>query len=565
VRVTLCYPSLLPGQKANYGLQPLGVLYIAALLRHHGTDVQVIDADVDGLTVPEMVDVILASKPDLVGFSLMTPQLIPALQTCVGLKEARPDLMIVLGGAHIDSTHEDVFSMADCFDFAIYGEGEFALLEALQRIQETGTATLADRLAGVGNVIYRDDQGRVTRNQSRPFLAHLDDLPSVDYDMVDIHKYIIPTMAGRYVISMMLSRGCPFKCTFCDAPITMGKKLRFWSMDRIIRDITHYVEKYDCHNFVFKDSTFTANKKWADQFCDALIAANLNIRWRCNTRVNLVPPPLLEKMKRAGCYVINFGVESGDPQILKTIEKETKIEDVYDAHRRCRKLGIRTYATFLVGNPGETEETVRRTIKVATGIRPNLAMFFVSTAYPGTPLYDQAVAQRMVEPRWWATQAWDPRKNSAFQARWGWTAKGGLTIPGFDSEYWQRTATRAFYLRPYFVWDTLVFTLKNPYFIRHLFNLGKELIPLYKLSWPWKRPPTTQAERDREREKVLARCPSAPTSTYKPRPANGESVAAGVVRAPAQVLQVSNVATSQPRSVLLRVVPSDTASLHSDN
>lgn len=560
MKVTLCYPSLLPGQKANYGLQPLGVLYIAALLRANGIDAEVVDADVDGLTVPEMVSRILDTQPDLVGFSMMTPQLIPGLQTCVGLKEVRPDLPIVLGGAHIDSTHEDVFSMADCFDFAIYGEGEFALLEAVQRLQAPGDAPMWERLAGVGNVIYRNEHGHPVRNAERPFLPNLDVLPSVDYDMVDIRKYVIPTMAGKYVISMMLSRGCPFKCTFCDAPITMGKKLRFWSMDRIIHDIKYYVEKYDCHNFVFKDSTFTANKKWADQFCDALIDAKVSIKWRCNTRVNLVPPPLLEKMKRAGCYVINFGVESGDPTILKTIEKETKIDDVYDAHRRCRKLGIRTYATFLVGSPGETVETVKRTIAVATGIRPNLAMFFVSTAYPGTPLYDQAVAQGMVEPRWWATQAWDPRKNSAFQQRWGWTAKGGLKITGFDSEYWQRAATRAFYLRPYFVWDTLVFTVKNPYFVRHILNLGKELIPLYKLSWPWRRAPKTEVGRAEEREKVLARCPSAPTVTYTRR---APVVATGTLDAAPVTLLTSTTSAREP--IMLRVVPNDGVPMHSDH
>jgi len=518
MRVTLCYPSLLPGQKAKYGLQPLGVLYIAALLKQHGTDVTVIDADIEGLTVDEMTSRILQSEPDLVGFSLMTPQLIPALQTSVRLKEARKDLIIVLGGAHIDSTHADVFSMADCFDCAVNGEGEFTLLEVVQNLQKYGRDNLTKCFEGVGNVIYRDESGHVIQNPSRAFLANLDDLPSVDYDMVDITKYIIPTMTGSYVISMMLSRGCPFKCTFCDAPTTMGKKLRFWSMDRIITDLRFYTKKYGCRNFVFKDSTFTANKKWADQFCDALIDAKLDIKWRCNTRVNLVPEPLLEKMARAGCYVINFGVESGDPGILKTIEKETKIEDVYDAHRRCRKLGIRTYATFLVGSPGETDETVRRTINVATGIRPNLAMFFVATAYPGTPLYDQAVAEGMVEPRWWATQAWDPRKNSAFQARWGWTAKGGLTIPGFDSEYWQQKATRSFYFRPYFIWDTALFTLRNPYFLRHLLNLGKELVPFYKIRWPWKAAAVTDAARDAEREQRLARCPSAPNWDYRPRP-----------------------------------------------
>ena len=132
-------------------------------------------------------------------------------------------------------------------------------------------------------------------------------------------------MAGKYVLSMMLSRGCPFKCTFCDAPITMGTKLRFWSTPRVIADIRHYVEKYGVTNFVFKDSTFTAKKKWAYEFCQALVDSGLKIKWRCNTRVNLVEPPLLELMKKAGCYVINFGVESGSPEILKRIKKEVDL------------------------------------------------------------------------------------------------------------------------------------------------------------------------------------------------------------------------------------------------
>lgn len=511
VKVMLCYPSLLPGQKPKYGLQPLGVLYIAALLKRHGIDVQVLDADVEGLTVEEIVRRILAWGPDLVGFSMMTPQLMTGLEASARLKEAKPDLTIVLGGAHIDSTHGDVFSMADCFDFAIYGEGEHALLEVVQNMERHGRANLTQCLAGVGNVIYKDETGKVIKNHERPFLMDLDSLPSVDYDLVDISKYIIPTMTGKYVISMMLSRGCPFKCTFCDAPITMGKKIRFWSIDRVIADIRFNVEKYNCRNFVFKDSTFTANKKWADAFCDALIASGLNIKWRCNTRVNLVPPPLLEKMKKAGCYVINFGVESGSPEILKNIQKEVNIDAIYDAHKRCRQLGIRTYATFIIGSPGETDATVKESIKVACGIRPNLAMFFVCTAYPGTPLYDQALKAGMVEPRWWATQGWDPKKNSAFQVRWGWTAKGALKIPGLDSEGWQKRATRAFYLRPFFIWDTIVYTVMNPSFLRHIVTLGKELLPFYKIPLPWKK------SRVNEDDRRYSKCPSAPNWDYEHR------------------------------------------------
>ena len=519
MKVTLCYPSLLPGQKPKYGLQPLGVLYIAAVLKRAGFAVEVLDADVDGLTVAEIVERILAGAPDLVGFSAMTPQLITALQCSALLRQKSPNTVVVLGGAHFDSTHEDTYLMADCYDCIVSGEGEYPMLEIAQGLQQYGRENLQRCLAGIGNVIFKDAEGKIVKNERRSFIRELDDLPTVDYDMVDIEKYNIPTMAGRYVVSMMLSRGCPFKCTFCDAPITMGKKLRFWSMERIIQDIKHVVEKYDCRNFVFKDSTFTANKKWAHKFCDALLDAGLQIKWRCNTRVNLVPPDLLDKMAKAGCYVINFGVESGNPEILKRIEKECEIEDVYDAHNRCRKLGIRTYATFLMGNPGETDDTARDTIRVACGIRPSLAMFFVNTAYPGTPLYDWAVEAGAVEPRWWATrEVWDPNKNSAFEARWGWTSRGGLNIPGFDAEVWQKKATRAFYFRPQFMWDTAVFTLKNPYFLRHLINLGFEVLPFYKLDPRrlWRK--RTARNAALEREKISARCPSAPNWDYEPRP-----------------------------------------------
>jgi radical SAM superfamily enzyme YgiQ (UPF0313 family) len=444
----------------------------------------------------------------------MTPQLITALAVSTLLKQARPELPIVLGGAHLDSTKGDVFHMAGCFDFVIHGEGEYPLLQACRNIRDKGVPTpagianLQECVRDIPNVIYRNrETGKVVENPAGAFITELDQLPSVDYDMVDIKKYSIPTMAGRYVLSMMLSRGCPFKCTFCDAPITMGTKLRFWSMDRIIQDIRYYKELHGVSNFVFKDSTFTAKKKWAFEFCQRLIDENLNIKWRCNTRANLVPPPLLELMARAGCYVINFGVESGDPEILKRIEKEVDLDEVVDAFERCRKLGIRTYATFLMGNPGETEETAQRTIDFAKRIRPSLCMFFVSTAYPGTPMYDEALAARQIEPRWWAKQAYDPRKNSAFQVRWGWTDSGALKFTnGFNAELWQRKATRSWYLRPRFIWDTLAFTARNPYFIRHLWNLGTEVLPFYKIRnlMPWKPIPVD------ERLEILQRCPSAP-------------------------------------------------------
>ena len=135
-----------------------------------------------------------------------------------------------------------------------------------------------------------------------------------------------------------------------------------------------------------------------------------------------------------------------------------------------------------------------------------LCMFFVSTAYPGTPMYEEALAEGTVQPRWWAKQEFDPTKNSAFEVRWGWTNAGALTIPGFDTEHWQRKATREWYFRPRFVWDTLTFTMRNPYFLRHLWNLGTEVVPFYKLR---NLLPMRPLRRD-ERLEILEQCPSAP-------------------------------------------------------
>jgi anaerobic magnesium-protoporphyrin IX monomethyl ester cyclase len=508
MKAMFVYPSLLPGHKPKYGVPPMGILHIAAELRRRGVEAHVLDAEIEGLTVEEMVSRILDVDPDLVGFSIMTPQLHAALEASVLLKQARPSLPLVLGGAHISSTHEDTFEFADCFDFAVYGEGELTMIEVVERLAEG--KSLPGCLEGINGVIYRREDGTVVRNPPRAWVRDLDTLVPIDYDVLDIHKYRIPTLPGPPVVGMMISRGCPFKCTYCDAPTTTGVKIRFHSPERAAEDIRYYQRRYGVKAFSFRDSTFTANRKWVLAFCDALLKSpGPKTYWRCNTRVDVVDDEMLGLMRRAGCYTINFGVESGHPEILKNIRKEVALERIYKAHELTRKHGIRTYTTFLVGSIGETEDTIKTTMKVAAAIRPSLAMYFVTIAYPGTQLYNEAVAKKLVEPRWWANDYWDPRKNTAFEQRWGWSAgAGALKIPGFDSEKWQKRATRSFYLRPRFVWDTMTFTARNPYFFKYAVVLSKEVLPFYRLRLPWRK--TTVAERS----KVYSRCPSQPTADY---------------------------------------------------
>src|SRR5262245_58111792 len=164
MRVSLVYAPFIPGSKPKYGLQPLGVLYIGALLRREGFDVSVLDADINGLTIAETVERVTATNPDLVGISLMTPQMVSALALCAALKHARPGLPIVLGGAHIDASKDDIFSMATTMDFAIHGEGEMPMLECCQKLRDHGIkqghgySNLFELLRDVPNVITRDPE-----------------------------------------------------------------------------------------------------------------------------------------------------------------------------------------------------------------------------------------------------------------------------------------------------------------------------------------------------------------------------------------------------------------------
>ena len=474
MRLTLCYPALMPGEKPQYGLPPMGILYIGSELQEAGHHVSVIDADIEGLTALETAERILSDKPDLVGFSIMTPQLPAALQMCHILKRLSPNLPIVLGGAHIASTLDDVFTQSEDFDLVVNGEGEVTMLEVCERMEADG-ANFPACLADIGGVMYRGEDGKIVINPPRAFFKELDEFTPIDYGLINPFHYKIPTLPGPPVVGLMITRGCPFRCTYCDAPTTTGKKIRYHSPERAVSDIIRLNKQFGVRGFSFRDSTFTAMRKWVVELCERLIAAKVNVFWRCNTRVDCVDLELLALMKKAGCHTINFGVESGSPPIQKRIKKAVDLDLIYKAHEWTNKVGIRTYTTFLVGSPGETDETIRESLELAKKARPSMAMFFVTIGYPGTEMYAEAVREGLVEPGWWNRQSWNADENTAFEKRWGWSAgSGSLKIPNFDSQAWQRRCTREFYLRPRFVLDTLMFIAKNPYFLppRHQIVVG---------------------------------------------------------------------------------------------
>ncbi|MCX6355722.1 MAG: radical SAM protein [Candidatus Aureabacteria bacterium] len=459
MKTVLIYPSLTPGIRPRYGLQPLGILYLAARLKAAGVQVEIIDAEILGLTIEATVEAALASQPDLVGISAMTPQYPAALALAKMIKKRDPRIKVCLGGSHINATQAESLRLSDAVDFLVYGEGENTLAEAVDVLRR------GDTLSGVKGVIYKDN-GSLAVNPPRPLASDIDEFPFPDFRMVPLARYRIPYLQGRPIGSMILSRGCPYSCIFCDAYVTQGKKLRRHSPERIVREIKSCRKDLHIRNYSFKDSTFTLDRAWCLELLQRFIKEKLDIRYRCNTRVDRIDSEILHTLKASGCTMLLFGVESGSQGILDKMRKGTTVQQIRHAFSLSARTGIPTYASFMLGNIGETTETARQTIELAKAINPDIALFFFTTAYPGTDLYNQALTNSLVSKDWWIKE--QTLSNDYAFSKWLSGEGGKLRIQGFDTDYWIRKAYRSFYFRPAYLLKIVVALFKNP---RYIINL----------------------------------------------------------------------------------------------
>jgi len=218
----------------------------------------------------------------------------------------------------------------------------------------------------------------------------LDDLPFPARDLVDLlqfkaHSYID---FGKRSATMITSRGCPFKCFFCSAHLTMGSKYRLRSVEKVLSEIEELKVKYGVDHIIFEDDTITLKRERIERICNGLLKMPVRPSWYCLSRVDSMDEELAHLMKRAGCRMIAFGIESGSPHILKKINKKISLSKAKSAIEACNKAGIRSLCTFIVGFPFDTKETMKMTFKTAKELNPTMAIFFPLTPYPGTTVYN---------------------------------------------------------------------------------------------------------------------------------------------------------------------------------
>lgn len=364
--VASCWPSL-------------GLAYIAAVLEKFGHTVFYLDCSAEHYTVGETEDVLKKYKDlDYIGLTATTPLINNALAIAQFAKNFSPKVKIVLGGVHPSVMPVAVLDNPQV-DFVVIDEGEITMRELVEGKDPSEILGL-----------YFKKNGQIIKNLPRPLIQNLDEIPPPAYHLLPMDKYY--PAVGSYkrlpAMSIFATRGCPGRCTFCYR--TFLGIVRKRSARNIIEEIKLLQKNYGIKEISFYDDTFTLFKDVVRDFCRIIKEEKIDITWSCFTRVDHINEELLLIMKRAGCHLILFGVESSDEEILKTIGKCISLEQVKKVVELSRRIGIETRASFMFGNQGETEDTIKKTIDFAIKLDPDEAQFNIATAYPGTELYNWA-------------------------------------------------------------------------------------------------------------------------------------------------------------------------------
>ncbi|NLV68790.1 MAG: radical SAM protein [Spirochaetes bacterium] len=349
---------------------PFGLMSLAAYLIREGFDVRIEDYIVEPYSAERVRQVLSEFRPHIAGSTAVTMNVKKALAILEDFRAVNPELVTLIGGPHATFDAEGMLSHSH-IDYVIRGEGEITTAELLTAI-ESGRS--AESIKGIS---YRKN-GRVIHNDNRPFIENINTLPYPARDLVKISKY----RALNFPVNMMTSRGCPHSCIFCVGHRMVGNRVRYFDVNRVV-DEFEMLSRLGFNQINIVDDLFTSHKKRCMEICDGIIARGINHTWSAFARVDTVHEDLLEKMSDAGCRNLCFGIESGNQEILDRIKKRTTLDTCRSAAALCRKSGIEPMASYILGLPGETEETVRKTFAFAEEMGIPYA-FHILAPFPGT-------------------------------------------------------------------------------------------------------------------------------------------------------------------------------------
>lgn len=427
MKVLLINPKCTTG-KAKW--LPLGIGYIAAVLKEAGFIVKVMDGDITGMQ---------DFMPEIIGISAMTTQIDEAWRIADQVKKFLPQSRVVLGGVHPTIIPMESITRP-YIDVVVMGEGEQTMKELCIALRDS----LA--LNDIKGIVFKDGNYLVA-TQPRELIQDLDSLP---YPARELFAFPQDYTPGYYrqtpCATILTSRGCPGRCTFCNKSI-FGSRFRVRSAENVVNEIEYLVKSYGIKEIHISDDNFSTDKKRAMAICQGIIDRKLDISWACSNgiRVDFVTQEMLDKMKEAGCYRVAFGIESGSPQILRNINKNITLEKVETAVNMAKKSGLITVGFFMVGNYGENNKTINETIKFIRKLGLDYTQFTIATPYPGTELSEQVDEHGKIFAHKWSD--FNTYTGSVFE----WDNLSKKKIDAFQSKMY-----RSSYLRPGYIFKRII-------------------------------------------------------------------------------------------------------------
>ena len=340
-----------PGQDDFFIAMPLGIIYLAAILRDAGCDVECCDERV--CTEAEVESYL--RKAEILGLSALTPHVNRAIRYAQRARQLNPAVVTVMGGPHA-TVDVDTFLDSGAIDYVIGGEAEDSIVDFMRGV-DTGKSVLGK----VPGIAFDRDDGTRLANPQPPLIKDLDRVPFPAWDALPFERYA--GMNKERLFYIFTSRGCPFRCIFCQKELT-GRGFRTRSVANILDELQEIHDKYQPGNVLFIDELFTCQKKRVYEICEGIMQRGLKLNMSCETRVDMLDYDMARTMKKAGFNRMYFGVESGSQRSLDTLVKDYKVEKVVEALKITRRAGIWTKIFLIVGTPGETMEDIENTARV---------------------------------------------------------------------------------------------------------------------------------------------------------------------------------------------------------
>ena len=379
-KITLINPPI-PLKTYTHTQFPLiGIAYMAAVLEKNGHEVSVLDCPALKITHEDLKREITKLEPDIVGISSVTVTFQSALKAASASKEAYPRALTLLGGPHATVMDEQTLGERKEIDCIARRECEYTILELADYV----SCNQPKNLEEIEGITFRKN-GQVIRTPDRKFIQDLDSLPWPAYKFFDLEKY---RYLGKLIFPIMASRGCTGNCTFCPGDDLLGRTVRKRSPKDVVDEIEWLQNEIGADAFSFYDPTFTYDKKWVWEICDEMIKRKITLPWDCFTRVDCVSKPLLAKMKQANCQIVGLGVESNSQKILNAMRKGTTTQQNEEAVKMAKEVGLPFGLFFIIGYPGETNETLKETLDFIRRAEPDDVFISLASPYPQTGLYE---------------------------------------------------------------------------------------------------------------------------------------------------------------------------------